>query len=106
MERYNNYEFTHTGSLDNENKRRYYTTLIDPTIDRAADDIYVICSFGERLDLLASKYYSDATLWWIIAAANPELRKDSLYLEPGTQVRVPINFGKVLTLFKDQNLSR
>src|SRR5437899_1530708 len=25
----------------------------------------------ERLDLLAFKYYSDATRWWLIADANP-----------------------------------
>ena len=106
MARYENYLFTHVSSLDVENKRRYYDTLLDPTIEKQLDDIYVICSIGERLDLLAYKYYSDATLWWIIAAANPELRKDSLYLEAGVQVRVPRDYQRVLTLFQDQAASR
>jgi phage tail protein X len=106
MERYENYLFTHPSTLDEENKRRYYTTLIDPVIERSADDIYVICTFGDRLDLLASKYYSDSTLWWIISAANPELRKDSLYLEPGTQIRIPSSYQDVLSLYQSQNADR
>lgn len=106
MERYNNFIFSQPSTLDISNNRRYYSSLIDPTIERQQDDIYFICTFGDRLDLLAFKYYSDATLWWIISAANPELRKDSLYLEPGTQVRIPRDFQRVLTLFQDQNLSR
>ena len=106
MARYENYLFTQPSSLDTENKRRYYDTLLDPTIERQADDIYVICSIGERLDLLAYKYYSDSTLWWIIAAANPELRKDSLYLGAGVQVRVPRDYQRVLTLFQEQAASR
>jgi phage tail protein X len=106
MERYENYLFTHPSTLDEENKRRYYTTLIDPVIERSADDIYVVCTFGDRLDLLASRYYSDSTLWWIISAANPELRKDSLYLEPGIQLRIPSDFNAVLKLYKEQNQAR
>lgn len=106
MERYNNFIFSRESNIDTENNRRYYSSLIDPTVERQQDDIYVICTFGDRLDLLAFKYYLDATLWWIISAANPELRKDSLYLEPGTQVRIPRDYQRVLTLFEQQNLSR
>jgi hypothetical protein len=106
MARYENYLFTQGTSLDVENKRRYYTTVIDPAIERLPDDIYVICSHGERLDLLSYKYYQDSTLWWIIAAANPELRKDSLYLDAGVQVRVPRDYQRVLILFQQQQISR
>ena len=106
MARYENYVFTQQSSLDADNKKRYYQNLLDPTIERQADDIYVVCSIGERLDLLASKYYQDATLWWIISAANPELRKDSLYIEPGTQIRVPRDYLAVLNQFQQDNLSR
>ena len=106
MARYENYVFTQQSSLDADNKKRYYQNLLDPTIERQADDIYVVCSIGERLDLLAWKYYQDPELWWIISAANPELRKDSLYLEPGIQVRVPRDYQVVLQLFIDQNSFR
>jgi hypothetical protein len=106
MSRYENYLFNQNVSLDVDNKKRYYTTLIDPTIERSTDDIYVVTSFGERLDLLASKYYQDSTLWWIIAAANPSLRRDSVYLEPGIQVRVPRDYQDALVKFQDTNNSR
>ena len=106
MSRYDNYTFTQTPKLDVENKRRYYDSLIDPVFEKSIDDIYVVTSVGERLDLLAWKYYQDPELWWIISAANPELRKDSLYLEPGIQVRVPRDYQVVLQLFIDQNSFR
>lgn len=106
MERYSNYIFTQQSKLDVENKRRYFPALLDPIVPRQQDDIYVISTFGDRLDLLAWKYYTDSTLWWLISAANPELRKDSLYLEPGTQVRIPRDPDYVLSLFESQNASR
>ena len=95
MSRYDNYTFSQQSKLDVDNKRRYYDSLIDPVIEKRIDDIYVITSIGERLDLLAWKYYQD-----------PELRKDSLYLEPGLQIRVPRDYQIVLTMFNDQNSSR
>jgi len=106
MSRYENYLFNQNTSLDVDNKKRYYATLIDPTIERSTDDVYVVTSIGERLDLLASKYYQDANLWWIIAAANPSLRRDSVYLEPGIQVRVPRDYQDALVQFQDANNSR
>ena len=40
-------------------------------------------------------------MWWIIASAN-NLRKDSMFIAPGTQLRIPIDlvsfdsdFGKI-----------
>ena len=106
MSRYNNYLFTQKESIDSNTKKRFYESLLDPTIDKDASDIYVITTIGDRYDLLAWKYYSDAELWWIISAANPELQKDSLYLEPGTQVRIPRDYQNILTIFQAQNNSR
>lgn len=89
--------------LDTNNKRRVYSALLDITIEKSADDTYVITSFGERLDSLAWKYYGNTEYWWIIAAANPELRKDSFYLEPGSQVRIPYDYRTVLELYQNFN---
>ncbi|MFV8753959.1 LysM peptidoglycan-binding domain-containing protein [Nannocystaceae bacterium ST9] len=36
---------------------------------------------GERLDLLALRYYNDVHLWWRILDANPELLSASELLE-------------------------
>ena len=106
MERYNNFVFSKSAQLDTEKNRRFYPALLDPTVERRLDDIYVVCQIGDRFDLLASKYYNDSTLWWIISAANPEVRKDSMFIEPGTQIRIPRDFQRVLSLYAEQNLSR
>jgi phage tail protein X len=106
MSRYSNYLFTQKESIDSTTKKRFYETLLDPTIDKNSTDIYVITVIGDRYDLLAWQYYSDAELWWIISAANPELQKDSLYLEPGTQVRIPRDYHAALNLYQNQNSSR
>lgn len=90
-------------NLDSTNKRRFYNALLDITIDKSIEDTYVITSFGERLDSLSWKYYGNVDYWWIIAAANPELRKDSLYLEPGTQVRIPYDYRNIITLYQNFN---
>jgi len=106
MSRYTNAYYSRPVNLDVENKRRYYDSLIDPVIPRRIDDIYVMTTIGDRLDKLAWDYYSDTSLWFIIAAANTELRKDSLYLEPGTQLRIPFDAQAVLSLYQAQNNNR
>ena len=106
MSRYDNVLFNRSYEFDTNKGFRYYNSLIDPYIDRSEDDIYVITTYGDRLDLLSFQYYNDTTLWWIIAAANPELRKDSLYLEPGIQLRIPRDYQKVYQLLSNQNKER
>ena len=106
MGRYNNFLFTQPAKLDADNKRRYYDSLLDPTIPVSATDIYVVTTIGDRLDLLAWKYYANVDFWWIISAANPGLRKDSLYLDPGIQLRIPADYDAVLMMLNDQNKSR
>jgi phage tail protein X len=106
MGRYDNSIYSLPIKLDTENKRRYYDSLIDPIIPRTINDIYIITVIGDRLDLLAWKYYSDVTLWWAIAAANPELRKDSLFLEPGIQLRIPPGPDTLLNQLQNLNETR
>jgi nucleoid-associated protein YgaU len=43
---------------------------------------------GDRLDLLAQRYFGDPYLYWRIADANPTLAPEAL-LEPGTLLRIP-----------------
>ena len=42
----------------------------------------------DRIDLLAYQFYGDATMWWFIANANPEIFNWSS-LEAGTVIRIP-----------------
>lgn len=43
---------------------------------------------GDRIDTVAHKFYGKATLWWMIADANPEII-DWLDVEMGTVIRIP-----------------
>lgn len=70
--------------------KRYYNGTLYPLITPRNSDIYVITTVGDRLDILADQYYKDSKMWWIIASAN-NLRKDSLFITPGTQLRIPID---------------
>jgi nucleoid-associated protein YgaU len=77
-----------------------------PNIPPSESDAYVITNVGDRLDLLAFQYYSDATLWWVIAMANNNSTKGLMYPEPGTQLRIPTDLNTVLSLFNNFNLAR
>lgn len=70
------------------------------------DDIYLISTLGDRFDILAQEYYNDSSLWYIIAAANPTLRRDTLLIEPGIQLRIPLPLSKVLAKFRSDNTTR
>jgi len=74
---------------NNENKRQLSTTLI-PFIPTDASDVYIITTTDDRLDLLANKFYGDASKWWIIASAN-NLGKGTLLVPANTRLRIPLN---------------
>jgi hypothetical protein len=84
---------------------RYYRNNIYPDIPASQTDLYVITVLGDRLDLLAFNFYGDESLWWVIAPAN-SLPGDSLYLEPGTQIRIPSNVPGVINEYKSANINR
>jgi hypothetical protein len=83
-------------------KKRYLSSIIYPKIKPSDDDLYIISESSDRLDILASKYYNDKTLWWIIATAN-NLNDASLSITPGTQMRIPSNLSRILNDFEKIN---
>lgn len=86
---------------------RYYKNAVMPEIPRSSDDIYVYTVLGDRLDLLSFTYYNDTGYYWVIAAANPGLvRKDSLNLTPGKQIRIPTNLQTIISDFESINTVR
>lgn len=101
----NNFQYTPSVKLNTEKRKRFYKTLLYPTIERKDDDIYVMTVIGDRLDLLAWKYYSNAQLWWLLTVANPDLPKDTVFLEPGTQVRIPRQYTDILLAIQTLNSS-
>ncbi len=90
--------------LRRDNKKRYFVPLKYPEIPLSADDLYVITTTGDRLDLLADQFYNDIRLWWIIAAANPNIiRRDSFALAPNIELRIPSNEQDIIDNYEDLN---
>jgi len=100
MERYNNAKIR---IKDNKN---YYKSKFYPNIPLSSGDMYIITSSGDRLDTLAHSYYGDVELWWVIAMANNNINKGALYLQPGTQLRIPTNISLIEQTYNKFNQSR
>jgi hypothetical protein len=94
--------FNNNTILKNEDGKRYYATTLYPLIDPKSSDVYVITTVGDRLDILANTYYNNPTLWRIIASAN-NISKDSVFVTPGTQIRIPMDLGAFKTEFNKIN---
>lgn len=92
-----------SGSLPTDVK--YYRNVIYPEIPVTQDDIYVIASSYDRMDVLALDYYGDTSLWWIISSAN-NLPGNSLYLSNGSQVRIPADYIGAINNFTAVNTLR
>ena len=43
---------------------------------------------GDRLDLIADRYYGDAQLWWVIMDANPEYDFE-FEIPYGAELKIP-----------------
>ena len=79
--------------------KQIYATSRYPEIPLSVNDIYVYTSQGDRYDLLALNFYGDSSLWWIIAAGNPNVDLMTLVLPEGVQIRIPGNFSQVVSEF-------
>lgn len=75
-------------TLQDKQGTRYVSTTLFPTIKPSAEDVYIQITSTERLDLLANQFYDDVTAWPVIAAAN-KIKKGTLYIQPGTILRIP-----------------
>jgi len=82
---------------------RVYSTTYYPEIPIDNNDVFIISKEGDRLDNLAHKYYSDNTLWWVIAKANGI--KGISALRPGENLRIPLNIQKIIENFRNINKS-
>ena len=98
MERYINSDVLKT----KETKKQYLESTIYPIIRASDNDMYIISEAGDRLDLLANKYYGDQTKWWIIATAN-NINDATFYVESGIQLRIPMDTNKILNDLQNIN---
>lgn len=85
MARYDKVSYFYT----QEDSRRRFINVKYPSIPLGFDDVYAYAAQGDRYDVIASEYYSNASLWWVISRANPSQPSDSLYPIAGTQIRIP-----------------
>jgi phage tail protein X len=83
--------------------KRVYLTTRYPIIESNQDDTIIITNEADYLDSLAYKYYSDPTLWWVIALAN-NLGKGRMSVPPGIQLRIPANINEILVQFNSLNI--
>jgi hypothetical protein len=83
-------------------QKQYFESTIYPKVKPTDNDIYIISTQSDRLDLLASKYYGNTSYWWIISVAN-NLNDASLSIEPGIQLRIPSDISSILNEFERIN---
>ena len=87
-----------------DNNKRTFKYLKYPKIPLSVDDIYATTLVGDRLDLIADQFYRNVDLWWIIATANPSIiRRDSLNLKSGLEIRIPANKDEIIDRFRILN---
>jgi hypothetical protein len=105
VNRYNNIkELRNTNEFVGTIGDLYYRTVYYPEIEPLESDIYVETEWGDRLDLLSFRFYSDVSLYWIIAIANPNtVGFGQLTIPRGTQLRIPINISEILDNYNRLN---
>ena len=86
----------------NKKGQRVLVPTLYPTIPLSDSDQFIYPKDGDRLDGIAFRYYSDATLWWVIAQANG-LGKGRTILNPNFQIRIPGNVEKILSDYDKLN---
>jgi hypothetical protein len=90
----------------NKAGKRYFTNAILPSIPLDRNDIYLITTYSDRLDNLSYDFYGTTEYWWIIAAANPDdIKKDSFFVTPGVQIRIPYDPQGYINRFTSFNTS-
>jgi hypothetical protein len=94
--------YKHTKMTKNKEGRRVFRPTMYPSIPIRDSDIFIYPRFGDRLDVLAFKYYKDVSLWWIIAKAN-SLDAAHIGLEVDNQIRIPTNIQPILTKLKEMS---
>jgi hypothetical protein len=98
MSRYNNILILKGNRSDKPIK--YYTNNLYPEIKGELldpNDIFMISSWGDTLTSIADEFYNDVNLYWVISITNPnKIPSDSLYIPPGTQLRIPIKIDNIM----------
>ena len=65
-----------------------YKTTIYKEVPEKDTDLYFVSQVGDRLDVLAKRFYGDENYWWFIARVNG---LSTMNLEPGISLRIPVS---------------
>ncbi len=82
--------------------KRVYRSTVYPPVVPSSTDLVIVSNEGDFLDTLAYKYYSDPTLFWIIANVN-NIGKGRFSIKPGTTLRIPTDISSVINKFNKIN---
>jgi hypothetical protein len=66
----------------------FWDTLVLPNTTVRVDDIVHKVESGDRIDIIAQRYYQDPVLWWVIAWAN-DLEILPTDLKEGEDILIP-----------------
>ena len=50
---------------------------------------------GDRLDILANRFYKHPKLWWVIAQAN-NIGEGGFAIKTATRLRIPMNVSEII----------
>jgi hypothetical protein len=74
--------------IDRTKKIPFYETELPSNIPTEDIPFYYVTQDGDRLDLLAYKFYRTSTKWWVLAKAN-NLVNGSITVPAGTTLFIP-----------------
>ena len=94
--------YKYTIMTKNKEGKRVFKPTMYPSIPIRDSDIFIYPRFGDRLDVLAYKYYKDVSLWWIIAKANG-LDAAHIGLEVDNQIRIPMDIPPIINELKEMS---
>ena len=85
-------------------RKFHFRTIMYPEIPESPEDLIIITRVGDRIDNLAAKAYGNSSLWWVITTANGNvIDRDSFFIKPGTQIRIPSNLNNILKRYDTLN---
>ena len=94
--------YQNIGIQKTTNGETIYLPTKYPTLVPSNDDYYIIAREEDRFDLIATDFFGDPTLWWVVVMAN-DLPGDSMYAPPGFQLRIPNNLNDALSAYNVEN---
>ena len=88
-----------------KDKKRIQGQTIYPAILPRVTDLYIVVRDGQRMDTLANEYYGNPSMWWIIAQAN-NITGGTLFLKPGSSIRIPKDLASIQRELEKANTER